>query len=470
LNWLSKLVGIPSLAAILMAGAWANAAVPAVLTFNDDGGWNWLQDKRVVVAGQKIYLASVATGRSDPDRAGDVEVVSYDLRSAALRRFTLHHETTAKGRRSWKEDHNCPALFARPDGRILAMYSQHGEEPRLYSRILVPGDPGSWSPEKVLELPTSSRVACPNLQFLSRENGGRGRLYVFYRGLLGENMPSWSCSDDLGENWVPGGVLLAMTLVKHDTLPYVKYGDNGDDTIQIAYTLGHQQAFGNCLYHLSYRGGRLLRSDGTPAGSLAEGRLPPEAGTRIFQAGADDVTWISDVETGPDGRPCIAYTLQENFPDRKNWGEDHRFRYALWTGSEWSDHEIAFAGSKLHQVEGDSCTGLIALDPEDTSSAFISTNADPAGGTPLVSSADGRRHWEIFHGSTADRGRTWSWTAVTRNSSADNIRPVIPRWRGPQLAVVWLKGAMRMPDDYDLSVVGIVADRKRFFPAAGAPE
>ena len=48
-------------------------------------------------------------------------------------------------------------------------------------------------------------------------------------------------------------------------------------------------------------------------------------------------------------------------------------------------------------------------------------------GTPLVSSADGKRHYELFRGERGANGK-WTLTPFTRNSTFDNLRPVIPKW------------------------------------------
>jgi hypothetical protein len=90
---------------------------------------------------------------------------------------------------------------------------------------------------------------------------------------------------------------------------------------------------------------------------------------------------------------------------------------------------------------------------------FISTNADPATGRPLISRADHQRHWEVFRGTTRDGGAKWSWTAITRDSSLDNIRPVIPVWQSERRAVIWLRGQMRTYTDYTFDVAGIISER-----------
>ena len=145
-------------------------------------------------------------------------------------------------------------------------------------------------------------------------------------------------------------------------------------------------------------------------------------------------------------------------------GEDHRYRYARWTGREWVDYEIAYAGSRLYAGEDD-YTGTIALDPADPNVVYISTNADPASGKPLVSKSDSQRHYEIFKGATRDGGKSWSWTAVTSNSAVDNIRPIVPGWDGNHTALIWLRGRYAAYTNYDLDVVGTITTR----PTASVP-
>ncbi len=118
---------------------------------------------------------------------------------------------------------------------------------------------------------------------------------------------------------------------------------------------------------------------------------------------------------------------------------DHRFHYARWDGQRWVEHEIAHAGKRLYAGEDD-YTGLGAIDPQNTSLVYLSTDADVKTGQPLVSAADGRRHHEIFRGETGDGGATWKWTAIRSNSTVDNLRPIVPFWSDPRTALVWMRG------------------------------
>lgn len=446
-------------ALILLAGTLAAADVE---TFNDDGGWCWFQDERVVVDGDKLLIASVASGTRDPSRQGDIEVVSYDIGSGKLTRFELHDRLllTFRGKTA-QDDHNAPALLVRPDGRYLAVYANHGRDNRILYRVSTrPHDATAWDPEQTLVPSEISRVTYSNLHYLSRENAGAGRIYNFFRGYNASNKPSYAWSEDQGATWKIGSVFLDFPGDKPPRRPYVKYASDGRDTIHMFYSESTPYSFDTSVYHMYYREGMLHKSDGTPIRALSAGLSHPNEGTLIYRGDSRNVAWMSDIHMDAKGRPWVAYTLRKGtLKDPEDQvGADHRYRYARWTGTRWVDSEIARAGSQLYRGEDD-YTGLITLDPEDPRTVYISTNADPVSGQPLVSKADGKRHWEIFRGVTRNDGAAWKWTAVTKNSTADNIRPVVPIWKNKRYALLWLRGTLRTYTDYDLSVVGFIAKR-----------
>jgi hypothetical protein len=428
--------------------------------FNNDGGWCWFEDERVIVHRGKLIAGSIAGGVHDPARKGDVEVAVYDLETGARSLHTLHRAGTPELRRRWFDDHNSPALLARPDGRILAMYSMHGPEEKIYYRISESaGDLSKWGQEKIFVPSPTSRITYSNLHLLRRENGGKGRIYDFFRGLRNSFKPSWAYSDDHGETWVAGNVFIDVPLeFRHR--PYVKYASNGEDTVHFAYTEGHPRNYDNSIYHAFYRNGKLHTSAGAAIRPLSEGLKSPEEGTKVFAGGPNDVAWISDLHLDSQGHPYAAFSVQKDsagLPSEKA-GMDHRYRYARWTGKQWVCHEIAYAGSKLYQGEDD-YTGNVALDPHNPNVMYISTNVDPQLGTPLISAADKQRHWEIFRGETKDGGVRWRWTAITKDSTSDNVRPVVPLWPGNRYAVLWLRGKMIAYTNYRFEVVGFIDNR-----------
>jgi hypothetical protein len=153
---------------------------------------------------------------------------------------------------------------------------------------------------------------------------------------------------------------------------------------------------------------------------------------------------MCDLELDPAQRPYVIFTVQKDgrgLP-RGQGGFDHRFHYGRWDGSAWRVHEIAYAGTRLYPGEDD-YTGLAALDPNDPDVVYISTDADPVTGKPLVSHADNLRHHELFRGKTRDGGTTWTWEPITANSTMDNLRPIVPRWKDSRTALVWMRGTYR---------------------------
>jgi hypothetical protein len=445
---------IASLLATSLAapGSTAEPAESQPVVLNDDAGWCWFQDERALVVGGRLVFGSVASGRTDPARLGAVEATSVELRTRAVKRSRL--SATRVERAGRYDDHDAPAFLERGDGRILAAWAGHGFDNRILSRVtLRPGDPSEWGDERAFVPSASSKVSYTNLYRLAAE---RGRIYDFFRGLDDRFKPSTAWSDDGGERFTAGGVVIDVPAAFRHR-PYVKYASDGQGTVHLAYTEGHPRDFDNSLYHLYYRDGKLHRSDGSVIRSLAEGLRDPAEGTRIFQGDPRNVAWVADLELDGQGRPFVAYSVQKDsagLPPGQG-GSDHRYRIARWTGAAWEDHELAFAGTRLYAGEDD-YTGGVALVPGDSSRVFISTNADPKMGAPLVSSTDQRRHWEVWKCETKDGGRSWRFEPVTRHSSFDNLRPIVPRTAGPNEVLLWLRGTYRSYTDYSLEAVGLL--------------
>jgi hypothetical protein len=425
------------------------ADTPAVL--NDDGAWCWFQDERAIIAGSTLLIGSVANGASDPARTGDVDVVAYDLASGRLRRYELHNQLES-------DDHAAPAFWLRPDGRVLAVYSKHGPENCFYTRVTSkPNDFTNWEPTVTFVPSEKSRVTYSNLHDLAAENGGRGRLYNFFRELDASFKPSFAWSDDYGESWSRGNVLIDVPLeFRHR--PYVKYASDGH-TIHVLYTDGHPRDYDNSVYHVFYRNGQLHRTDGNHIGPLPRGLKSPDEGTAVFRGNADNVAWVSDLHLSADGRPYAVFSVQKNSAGLSSGhpaaGTDHRYHYVWWNGSQWRDAEIAHAGSRLYPGEDD-YTGNICLDPNRLHTVYLSANVDPVTGKPLLSAADGQRHFEIYRGTTPDQGTTWHWDAVTHDSSVDNLRPIVPTWDGSRTALLWFRGTYVTYRNYRTEVVGLI--------------
>ena len=241
---------------------------------------------------------------------------------------------------------------------------------------------------------------------------------------------------------------------------------DGAGTIHFVATEDHPRNYDNSIYHGFIRDGNVHFSDGKLLGKVSTStdvEIKAWDLTKVFQGDPDNVGWVIDLELDAKRRPYAVFSVQKDgrgLPPRQG-GMDHRFHYARWDGAAWRVHQIAFAGTRLYSHEDD-YTGLAALDPNDPDVLYISTDADPVTGAPLVSKADGMRHREIFRGVTPDAGATWKWEPVTANSDADNLRPLVPKWSDPRTALVWMRGTYRHNrGEWNTKVVALILPAAR---------
>ncbi len=430
-----------------------------LITFNDNGGWSWFEDERAIVDLQagtagKIIVSSVAngSGTGGASRNGDVEVVSYDLASSAITRFTLADNLEA-------DDHDSAALLKLPDGRYLSSYSKHSTNNQLQWRVsTAPSDISAWGPSNVyLE---AGGTTYSNLIYLSAS----GDVFDFHRvaGAAGGYDPhflKWNLETQSG--FAYGGRLL--TGPEGDTgnsdRPYIRYTSNGVGRIDFITTDAHpRNLLSNSVYHgyIQYEGNQnygVYQSDGTRLGDLsnvstspfkASDFTPLLVGNTVSPVNNLLMTrgWTTDVELDANGKPYAVFTARVN-----DNSLDHRFFYGRYTENGWNIHELAKAGGYLYANEPD-YTGLVALDPSNPNRLFMSSKIDPRTGVTMP-------RYEIFEGKTANEGATWSWAPITYNSTVDNIRPIVPRWDNEHTALLWMRGTYTTYKNYNMSIVGL---------------
>lgn len=430
---------IAVLACRAFAASPANYVAGELVTLNDNSAWSWFMDERAIVHDGSLIVGSMRSvgdfhgGQGDPNW-GNVELAVYDIDRGDVHRVVLdpHFE---------QDDHDNPALLALPDGRILAVYTRHATERKVFCRISAPHDPLTWGPVQTVVTPgkDSPPYSGDNVTYSNVFRLKSGRIYNFYRGF--DYDPNYMFSDDDGRTWRLGGRLVKGL---DGYGPYAKYAFDGDRTIHFVATEDHPRLYDNNLYHGIIRDGSVLHSDGTRMGPLSdspETRVSVANMTNIFSGDPDNTAWMTDLELDDQQRPVVLFSVQKDGRGlgRKQGGFDHRFHFARWDGAAWQQHEIAYAGERLYPGEDD-YTGLAAIDPHYTNVVYISTDAKPETGTPLVSEADGKRHHELFRGETADGGISWNWTPITANSTMDNLRPIVPKWDDERTALVWMRG------------------------------
>jgi len=424
-----------------------------IVVFNDNGGWSWFESERVVFDGAagRLLMSSVANekGADGQRRAGDIDVVSYGIAGGSAQRFTLSEHLQ-------EDDHDSAALLVLPDGRYLASYSKHASDNRVRYRISTrPHDIMKWQPES--SYLAAGPATYSNLHYLSRTNA----IVNFYRDTGRGFDPNYLLSEsEVSPRLRYGGHLLTGPEGNggnHDR-PYVRYAGNGVDSIHFITTDAHpRNLVGNGVYHgyITVDRGHywLCRADGRRLGELSNRETSAYRASDFTPLMVGDVVspinglrmtrcWSTDIKLDAEGSPGVVFTARVDDQDA-----DHRFFYGRLTSGQWNIHELARAGSYLYAAEND-YTGLAAIDPNDLSRVFISSDVDPQTKNKLP-------HYEIFEGVTYDGGNSWSWSSLTRESTRDNIRPVATRALGKQTALVWMRGIYSAYTSYNTSIVGI---------------
>jgi hypothetical protein len=450
-----RLLFVISLAVALLVAAQAlgeNAAKPVVI--NDNGGWSWFESERAVIdrAAGTLLVSSVANshGARGGARGGDVDVVAYDLTHGTKQRFTL-------ARRLQDDDHDSAALLILPDGRYLASYSKHASDDCLRYRVSTKrGDITDWKPEQIFY--TAAGTTYSNLFYMSTTH----TIFDFHRDRgrgFDPNYLVWELKQ--APHFLYGGRLLTGPEgnAGASDRPYVRYVGNGVNRIHFLTSDHHpRNLVSNSIYHgyiqAEVGGYGVYRSDDTRLGDLSRDATSPYKASDFTPLLTGDVVspmnelrmtrgWPTDIKLDRSGNPYAVFTARVEDRD-----SDHRFFYGRLTTGGWDTHELARAGGYLYRNEND-YTGLAALDPNDPSRVFISTNIDPSSARTLA-------HYEIFCGTTTDGGASWTWAPITFNSTADNLRPIAPRGVEHTTALVWMRGKYNAYTEYDTSIVGLI--------------
>lgn len=485
-----------------------------LINFDNDGYWSWYMDERAIIdpANGKLLIGSVG---GSPVRypvgrpTGSVDVVTFDLATSDRNRSQLSDID--------EDDHNAPGMIVLPDGRYLAMYSNHGNTSMgdYLSRYRISSNQGaSWSTEQSFNWQTvtgwntapnaNNRVSYHNVYYLAADNGGAGRVYNFSRAT--HQSANSLVFNPTTNTWSWGGQLTESATGGYST-GYIKYASNDVDKIYFMSTETHPRNYNNNVYAGYVSNGvsydmqgnvvdaNIFNSDDT----AGNGAVPDiTAFTKIFHADATGPgktplysnAWTVDLTLGPDGYPVGLFTtrwkeddpLGNGSPYGDNEKDNNRFYhhtlfYAKYDGASWHVNPIAKMGRMMYLSEED-YTGLGAINPNDPNTIYVSTPLDPRTATeppltpggPSASPSPTDYFWnptyqvqdvqhEIYKGVTSDNGVTWTWTPVTQNSIVDNFRPIVPKWDGDNTAVIWFRGTYTTAHDTDAAVVGIL-DRK----------
>lgn len=368
-----------------------------------DGAWCWFADPRALVYNGAFYLGYLTS-------LGDVKISRYAIATKTWTHFTLRSRLQV-------DDHANPAILIRQDGRIMAFYSQH-DGGAIYQRI-------STNPEDITAFGAETNIVggpgqtYPNPVLMTAE---ANRIYMTFRG--GTYEPAIVYSDNGGTSWTTQVPLVDAEPAQR---PYVKVACNGT-RMDFICTRGHPRTIrelgqANHVYHFYLSGGSFYKSDGTLIKTLAAvvgGSPLALSDLTMIWDGTTAGGWVWDIAYGSDGRPVATFAT---FPTLT----DHRYKWARWTGSAWSVHEICTGGGFLYSPSEGEYSGGVMLDHSDTNTVFVSRGTLP--------------DHEIERYVTADNGTSWGRTVITSNSSGDQVRPVVVRGHVTGApTVVWMDG------------------------------
>jgi hypothetical protein len=262
--------------------------------------------------------------------------------------------------------------------------------------------------------------------------------YVFWRGESWKPTFAWSSDTKL---WSEPQILVQEQGREAKNIrPYTKIVSDGQSAIHITFTDGHPNVEPqNSVYYLQYKGGAFYKANGEKMSDIKRLPISPVNCDIVYDAKATNIrAWVWDIAIDKNGYPVIAYT---RFLDEK----DHRYHYARWTGGNWLDKEITPAGPWFPQTpEGKKETetyysGGVILKQNDPNVVYLARQVNGV--------------FEIERWITNDSGKSWSSTAITKDSKYLNVRPVFPKgYTGQKDHLLWMNGKYIHYTDYSTGI------------------
>lgn len=420
-----------------MAGGGSGSFVAPVLsafalTTAPAGGWCWFNGPSAVHGSGKTYLGYLKGTN------GDLCLRTVDDTTRAVSGETVIYPAFQQ------DDHDAPSILVRnSDGVICMAYALHVGD--LYygdaasAGALPPAIPDARQRNITASAgggPTAPSGPGYTYAGLAQLSAIADTLWIWCRwhDAGGTAHISYTKSTNNGTTWG------ARVDVAHVT--YHQFAVNGSDRIDFVASQHGDEATDpgdHSIYHFYYVAStdKYYKSDGT---EITASRPFAMSDMSVVYADTGTHAWLWDIAIDASGKPVIVYAT---FPG--NDGSDHRYNYARWTGSAWTNHEFATAGGRI--PTGDQ--------PAGNHQAFYSggvclDHADPR--TVYASIGLGGGRWDMYRYRTGDGGATWSSAALT--SSGKNIRPMAVQGADASLQAIWFEGTYTTYVDYSLRTMG----------------
>lgn len=398
----------------------------------EEGAWCWFADPRALHYENATGTIN-ATYIGYIDVHGNVKATQYD--------WLTGRKTDVLVRSYFQpDDHNNPTFIVLPDERVMIFYTRHTDEPKIWYRISQkPGDITALGDEKYLA--TENNTTYPSPFILSDDPD---HIYLCWRGINWHptiarlTMPdeNGDCKFDFGPKQI---------VQSTGARPYAKYQSNGKDKIYVSYTTGHpDNEMPNWLYFnvvdINKGNGPILRDlNGKQLSVIANGvfnvnktdSYASSYPATIVDKSANIRNWVWQITLDKNENPVIAY------PHIDNAKTSHVYWYARWTGSEWRNTWVQYAGHAFHQNWNSTelCySGGMAVDPDNINDLYLSIPT-----TNGTYNKDGV--YEIWKYTIDDDGKVAGSEQITRNSSKNNVRPfIIPGSKDSKMRLTWMNG------------------------------
>jgi hypothetical protein len=323
-------------------------------------------------------------------------------------------------------DHVGPAIWARSDGHLVALWSLHNGPWLRYRMTETPEDPSSFGPVREFE---GAGICYPNPVQPGADPDPEDPIYLFYRDRTGtgDGHPYYRVSTDGGETFEnPTRLITAPD--GHFSVYWMAAQRDGE--VHLFFTDAEGGGTGP-KWDVSYArfdAGALSTASGETIATPADLPVRVDDLEVLYDASepATPSPWIWDSGVDAEGNPAAVYAT---FPTTQS----HEYRYVRRVDGEWRDRKLVDAGR------------YVGVDPN--TGYYASGAAMPEHDPDVVYAAverGGQAQLRRFE--TGDRGETFAGETVTTRATADQLRPVAVRNGSPECPVVWIAGAYNSLD------------------------
>ena len=403
----------------------------AANVISKEGAWCWFADPRAIHYTNDAKTIDI-TLLGCIDVRGSIKTTQIDwltnTRTEVLIRAA--HES---------DDHDNPTFLVLPDERIMVFYSYHSKSTMFYRVSKRPGDITCLGPEKQMAFDYKTTYPSP---FILSEDPDH--IWICWRG--GENWHPTIARTTLPDENDDVKIIYGPKQMVQSTgaRPYAKYQSNGKDKLYVTYTTGHpDNEMPNWIYFnvIDINGGDPVLKDlqGQALKRIADGPFNVDKTATyktkypqtIIDTPTDKRDWVWQTALDNQERPVVLFTRLDDARTT------HNFYYTRWTGTEWRETELGYAGHAFHKnwSSRERCySSGMALDPDTINHVYLSLPTK--NGEVNVNGM-----YELWKYVIDDEGTITSKTQLTYDSQKNNVRPyVLPGSAGTPLRLAWMNG------------------------------